>query len=172
VGHIPDPGSAAAAPTAHDDRVEFTYADSVHVAADPQAVYDVVSDVTRTGEWSPICARCEWDDGDGPRVGAHFTGFNVKPDREWETRSEVVAAEPGRVFRWTVNGGRVFWGFEIAPDGEGSRLTETWEFPPAGRDFFRERYGDRADEEIAIRVADARAGIPATLAAVKRVIEA
>ncbi len=34
--------------------------------------------------------------------------------------------------RWTVNGGRVYWGFETAPDGEGTRLTETWEFPPVG----------------------------------------
>jgi hypothetical protein len=150
---------------------EFTHAESVHVDADPRAVWDVVSDVTRTGEWSPICVRCEWDPGDGPRVGAHFTGYNVKPDRRWETRSEVVAAEPGRVFRWTVNGGLVFWGFEMVPDGEGTRLTETWEFPPAGRDYFRERYGEAADSEIAIRVADARAGIPETLAAIKRVIE-
>jgi hypothetical protein len=150
---------------------DFTHADSVHVDADPDTVWDVVSDVTRTGEWSPICVRCAWDPGDGPRVGAHFTGYNVKPDREWETRSEVVAAERGRVFRWAVNGGRVFWGFEMVPDGEGTRLTETWEFPTAGREFFRERYGDSADAEIAIRAADARSGIPETLGAVKRVIE-
>lgn len=150
---------------------EFDHSDSIHVAADPQAVWDVVSDVTRTGEWSPVCVRCVWDDGDGPRVGAHFTGYNVKPDREWETRSEVVAAERGRVFRWTVNGGWVYWGFEMAPDGEGTRLSETWEFPQVGRDSFRERYGEDADRQIAIRVSDARAGIPQTLAAIKRVIE-
>ena len=165
--------------TRHHDRVDdaqpgpddFTHAGSIHVDADPRTVWDVVSDVTRTGEWSPICARCEWDEGDGPWVGARFTGYNVKPDREWQTRSEVVAAEPGRVFRWTVNGGRVYWGFETAPDGGGTRLTETWEFPPAGREFFGERYGDDAAREIAIRVADARSGIPATLAAIKRVVE-
>lgn len=150
---------------------DFTHAGSVHVDADPDTVWDVVSDVTRTGEWSPICVRCTWDPGDGPRVGAHFTGYNVKPDREWETRSEVVAAERGRMFRWAVNGGRVFWGFEMVPDGEGTRLTETWEFPTAGREFFRQRYGDSADAEIAIRAADARSGIPETLAAIKRVIE-
>jgi hypothetical protein len=158
--------------TRHHDRVdEYTHAESIHVEADPRTVWDVVSDVTRTGEWSPICVGCEWDPGDGPWVGAHFTGHNVKPDREWQTRSEVVAAEPGRVFRWAVNGGWVFWGFEMVPDGEGTRLTETWEFSPAGREGFRERYGQTADAEIAIRQADARAGIPATLAAVKRVVE-
>ncbi|MDN5916041.1 MAG: DAK2 domain-containing protein [Pseudonocardia sp.] len=155
--------------TALDDR--FSFSDSIVVEATPQAVYDVVSDVTRTGQWSPTCVGCEWDDSDGPRVGAHFTGHNRKPDREWSTTSEVVAADPGRAFAWEVNGGLVRWGYEIAPDGTGTRLRETWEFREAGREFFHQRYGARADDEIAIRVADARSGIPATLAAIKRVVE-
>lgn len=150
---------------------EFTDAGTIHVAATPEAVYAVVSDVTRTGEWSPICVACEWDDGDGPRVGARFTGHNRKPDREWSTTSEVVAAEPGRAFAWEVAGGLVRWGYEMEPDGDGTLLTESWEFREIGRETFRERYGDRAEHEIAVRVADARAGIPATLAAIKRVVE-
>jgi hypothetical protein len=151
---------------------EYTHAESIHVGAAPQVVWDVVSDVTRTGEWSPICTRCEWDEGDGPRVGAHFTGFNVKPDREWQTRSEVVAADPGRRFAWAVAGGLVTWGFEMVPDdGGGTRLTETWDFNAGGREEFHRRYGDDAERQIAIRAADAHAGIPATLAAIKRVIE-
>ena len=59
-------------------------------------MYSAVSDVTRTGEWSPVCQECWWDEGDGPVVGAHFTGRNVLPERTWETRSEVVAAERRR----------------------------------------------------------------------------
>lgn len=150
---------------------EFTYADSIRIEATPQAVYDVVSDITRTGEWSPICRGCDWEDSDGPRLGAHFTGHNAKPDREWDTRNEVVAAEPGRAFAWEVNGGLVRWGYEMTPDGAGTRLTETWEFCDAGLEFFRQKYGPTADAEIATRAADARSGIPATLAAIKRVIE-
>lgn len=155
---------------------EFEFADSITVAASPHEVYDVVSDVTRTGEWSPICVRCTWDegweaDGGGPRVGAAFTGHNVKPDREWQTRNEVVAAEPGRAFTWDVGGGLVRWGYELAPEDGGTRLTETWSFRPAGREFFREKYGADADAQIAARVADAHRGIPATLAAIKRVVE-
>ena len=152
-----------------DDR--FTHADSILIEATPRAVYDVVSDVTRTGEWSPICTGCEWDDADGPRMGAHFTGHNRKPDREWSTTSEVVAADPGRAFRWEVNGGLVRWGYELQPDGTGTRLTETWEFTEAGRAFFRERFGATAEDEITVRVTDARSGIPATLAAIKQVVE-
>lgn len=55
----------------------------------------MVSDVTRMGEWSPVCRACWWDEGAGPRVGAWFTGRNELPERTWETRSVMVAAEPG-----------------------------------------------------------------------------
>ncbi|MBW0102724.1 SRPBCC family protein [Pseudonocardia sp. KRD291] len=149
---------------------EYFHSASIRIEGTPQTVYDLVSDVTRTGEWSPICIGCTWDDGGGPEVGARFTGHNRKPDREWSTTSEVVAAEPGRAFAWTVNGA-VRWGYEIEQEGSGTRLTETWHLSEFGRDFFRERYGATGDQEIAIRAADARSGIPTTLAAIKRIVE-
>lgn len=154
--------------------VPITHAESVVVDAPTQRVYDVVSDVTRTGEWSPVCQECWWDDGDGPRVGAHFTGRNVLPDRTWETRSQVTAAEPGRRFAWSVGPGLVEWGYVLEPAGPAdaaTRLTETWEFTVAGQAFFRERYGAEADSEIALRTRLAHEGIPVTLAALKRVVE-
>ena len=79
-----------------------THSDSIVVARPPHEVYELVADITRMGEYSPICKECWWDEGDGPRVGAHFTGRNVLPERTWETRSEVVAADPGREFAWVV----------------------------------------------------------------------
>ena len=152
----------------------ITHAESVVVDAPTRRVYDVVSDVTRTGEWSPVCQECWWDDGDGPRAGAHFTGRNVLPDRTWETRSQVTSAEPGRRFAWSVGPGLVEWGYELAPadpaDGS-TRLTETWVFTTAGQAFFRERYGDDAEREIALRTRLAHEGIPVTLTALKRVVE-
>ncbi|PZS23482.1 MAG: polyketide cyclase, partial [Pseudonocardiales bacterium] len=77
---------------------DLEHSEAVFVAASPQALYEMVSDVTRMGDWSPICKACWWDDGDGPRVGAWFTGRNVTPERTWETRSQVVVADPGREF--------------------------------------------------------------------------
>ena len=73
-----------------------THSDSLVVGRPPREVYDLVADVTRMGEYSPICKECWWDEGDGPRVGAWFTGRNELPDRTWETRSEVVAADLNR----------------------------------------------------------------------------
>jgi hypothetical protein len=49
----------------------------VHIDAKPAELYDLVTDVTRMGEWSPECVRCVWLDGaTGPAVGARFRGSN------------------------------------------------------------------------------------------------
>ncbi|PRC44520.1 polyketide cyclase [Mycobacterium sp. ITM-2017-0098] len=146
--------------------------ESITVAVPPEQLYALVSDVTRMGEWSPVCRACWWDEGDGPRAGAWFTGRNETPERTWETRSRVVAAEPGREFAWEVNEGWVYWGYCFAPEGSATRLTESWEFLPKGIAGFRERFGDAADAEIEKRSEAARLGIPATLAAIKKTAEA
>ncbi|WP_336660133.1 SRPBCC family protein [Leucobacter sp. USHLN153] len=148
----------------------LSFSDSILIAAEPETVYDIVSDVTRTGEWSPICRECWWDEGDGPRAGAWFTGRNVKPDREWETRSLVQVAD-GREFTWSVGPGRVLWSYRVEAEDGGTRLTESWEVLPAGHEFFSEKYGDEAPAQLAQREQDARTGIPETLAAIKRIIE-
>lgn len=151
---------------------ELKRSESISVAVAPDQLYAMVSDVTRMGEWSPICKACWWDEGQGPEVGAWFTGRNELPERTWETRSQVVAADPGRKFAWEVNDGWVYWGYTFEPDGEGTRLTESWEFLAKGIEGFRERFGDAADAEIAKRSDAARDGIPATLAAIKKAAEA
>lgn len=156
------------------DAASRTHAESVFVRAAPGELYALVSDVTRTGDWSPVCRECWWDEGDGPRVGAWFTGRNVETDRTWETRSQVVAAEPGREFAWVVGRGYVRWGFLLEPGDEvdTTTLTETWEFTGAGQKFFVERFGDDAPGQVEGRTHAARVGISATLAAIKRIAEA
>src|SRR4051794_32112181 len=150
---------------------ELSHADSIVVAAAPGEVYDIVSDVTRTGEWSPICKACWWDEGDGPWVGARFTGRNEVPGRTWQTRSQVIEAERGREFAWVVSEGYVRWGFTFAPAEGGTLLTESWTFLPAGLAMFEQRFGADAQKQIDDRTRAAHVGIPASLAAIKRIAE-
>lgn len=147
------------------------YSESIVIARSPEALYDMVSDVTRMGEWSPVCTACWWDDGDGPWAGAWFTGRNELPERTWETRSQVVAAERGQEFAFAMRGSWVRWGYTFASVDAGTRVTESWEFLPDGITGFRESFGEDAQAQIANRSEAARAGIPATLAAIKKAAE-
>jgi len=151
---------------------DLRYSESVVVARSPEALYDMVSDVTRMGEWSPVCKACWWDEGDGPRPGAWFTGRNELPERTWETRSRVVAADRGREFAFMVRGSWVRWGYTFTPVEGGTQVTESWEFLPDGIAGFRDRFGADAEAQIASRSEAAHRGIPVTLAALKNVAEA
>jgi hypothetical protein len=151
---------------------DLTFSDSVVVDASPDALYDLVSDVTRTGEWSPVCVACWWDEGATGKAGDWFTGRNVTPERTWETRSLVAVADRGREFAWLVGGSRARWGYTLEPVDGGTRLTESWEFLPDGLALMAERYGEDSQHQVEVRTRAAHEGIPATLAAIKRIAEA
>ncbi|MDN5600193.1 MAG: SRPBCC family protein [Brachybacterium sp.] len=144
--------------------------DSIVVPATPQEVHALLSDVTRTGEWSQQCERCVWE-GEQRGVGARFTGYNRTPVREWQTVSEVVADVPGEHFAWSVGPGRAEWGYRMRPAaGGGTELTQYTRTSPALAEHFTARFGDRAEAEIAQRREAARIGIPATLEAIRAVL--
>lgn len=155
-----------------NDNRELTHQDAIVVAAPPTTLFDLVTDIGRTGEWSPICTGCWWDEPDGAaQVGSWFTGRNETPDRTWETRSKVVVAERPRAFAFEVGEGFVRWSYAFEPAADGTLVTESWHFLPAGIEMFHRKYGEQAATEIAERTRVARTGIPATLAAIKRIAE-
>lgn len=102
----------------------------IHISAPPEKVYDLVSDVTRMGEWSPETVKTEWLDGaTGPAVGARFKGSNKRRFIRWSTKPEVVTADPPREFAFVTTGpGSTRWTyrFDAAPDG-GTDATESFE---------------------------------------------
>jgi hypothetical protein len=152
---------------------DYRHAGSIVINRSPDEVYGLISDVTRMGDWSPICKGCWWDEGAGPTVGAMFTGRNELPERQWETRSEVVTAEPGKEFAWSVAEPptRARWGYSFKAVDGGTEVTETWDLPPEGVAIFGEWFGDSAAEEIQKRADAAAMGIPETLAAIKKAAE-
>ncbi|WP_151526967.1 SRPBCC family protein [Serinicoccus kebangsaanensis] len=151
--------------------MELTHRTSLDVDAPAQTVYALVSDVTRTGEWSPTCRSCEWDDPAQQGVGAQFSGHNETTERRWSTRSTVVAAVPGREFAWEVGQGYVRWAYLLTPREGGTELTHTWEFTDAGQRYFEQTYRPDAPAQIAQRTAAAREDMPRTLAAIRDIAE-
>jgi hypothetical protein len=102
------------------------------IAASPQEVYDVVSDVTSIGERSPECYRSEWLDGaSAATVGARFKGHNRLGPLRWSTTSVVTVAEPGQEFAFMVLAGErdsTRWRYVIDSDDAATTLTESYEF--------------------------------------------
>jgi hypothetical protein len=101
-----------------------------YVEASPERVYDLVSDITRMGEWSPETYSCTWIEGaTGPAVGARFKGRNRRGLLRWSNVPEVIAAERGRefAFRRVVFGSEVRWRYRMQSEGSGTRLSESYE---------------------------------------------
>ena len=56
---------------------------SIEINASPEAVYDLVSDLPRMGEWSPENLGGEWQGSGRGRVGDRFIGHNRTSERAW-----------------------------------------------------------------------------------------
>lgn len=115
----------------------FDLSTETAVAAPPDEVYAVVSDLPRSGEWSPECMGGEWVSGEPGAVGSVFRGENLRPEDvvswaplirgTWHTECQIVAADPGRTFRWAMRthaGERQdsLWGFDLRPTESGCIL--------------------------------------------------
>lgn len=100
------------------------------IAANPDTLYDLVSDLTQMGKWSPEATGGHWSDGaTGPAVGAKFAGNNRSGWRRWSTSSEITQADRGKrfAFRVTAGGTKVSeWSYDFEPDGDGTRVVERW----------------------------------------------
>jgi hypothetical protein len=106
------------------------------MAASADQVWDVVSDITRVGEFSPETFEAEWLGGaSGPEAGARFRGHvrrNGRGPVYW-TVCTVIACDPGREFAFTVGGpGRSIvntWRYRLEPAANGTAVTESFELP-------------------------------------------
>jgi uncharacterized protein YndB with AHSA1/START domain len=104
---------------------------TMHIDAPPEHVYALISDVTRMGEWSPECVKCAWQgDASSPAVGARFRGSNRQGWMRWTTTAEIVSADPGRLFAFTIWSGKreaTRWRYALSPAGDGTDVTESFE---------------------------------------------
>lgn len=109
---------------------------TVHMNADPDRVWDLVSDVTRIGSYSPETFEAEWLDGaSGPAVGAKFRGHVKRNGRGpvYWTNCVVNSCVPGAEFGFDVlTGGKPTntWTYRIEAAGGGSDVTESFRLAP------------------------------------------
>ena len=109
---------------------------TVHVDSPPEPIWDLVSDVTKIGRYSPETFEAEWLDGaTGPAVGARFRGHvkrNGRGPTYWTTCT-VVACEPNREFAFAVGPSKKplnVWRYTLAPTANGTDVTESFQLSP------------------------------------------
>jgi uncharacterized protein YndB with AHSA1/START domain len=115
------------------------------VDASPAAVWDVVGDPRRTGDWSHECVDVTFVDGSTePGIGARFRGRNQVGRSGWTRTCEIVGYEPGREISWRTVPTAVYrdstiWTITVEPDGAdgadgsgGSRVTQRYEVVKLG----------------------------------------
>jgi uncharacterized protein YndB with AHSA1/START domain len=105
---------------------------TVYMAAPPEKVWDLVSDVTKIGRYSPETFEAEWLEGaTGPAAGAKFRGHvkrNGKGPIYWTTCT-VLSCEPGREFAFGVGNSAKplnVWRYRLEPSGDGTDVTESF----------------------------------------------
>ena len=141
---------------------------SVEVAASPESVWEVVSDVRRMSEWSPECRKIVVIGSPKQGVGTTFLGLNRRGWAVWPTTSKVVRFDPGTAVAWKTRESGATWSYEIAPTASGTSLTGRRELPAftAATKLMAPVIGGAVghDEELA-------AGIRTTLERIKTAIE-
>jgi uncharacterized membrane protein len=153
------------------DTTAYRHQEAITINRAADDLYDLIADVSRMGQWSPVCTGGSYDED-----GEWFTGTNAMGESTWETRCRVVVAERGREFAFINHGlegdvEMVRWAFTFDPvEGGGTDVTQVWQVLPGYAD------GLGVDEASAVSVLDmmkdaALEGMPQTLAAFKAAAE-
>ena len=112
-------------------RVQKQGRSSVHTDAAIDAVWAVVRDVTRTGEWSHECLSVTWlGDATEARPGARFRGRNRGACSGGDA-CEIVRAEPYALVWRTVSSAlypdSTQWAITLRPQDHGTVIEQTFE---------------------------------------------
>ena len=147
---------------------------SLVIDAPADRLYDLVSDVTRMGEWSPENTGGKWLKGATRAApGARFRGSNKRGFARWTTSCEVVSADRGKRFAFDVLIlGRHYtrWAYDFEPtaDGSSTKVTESHQqmfMIPAAHLIWRYALTSPDRQEVLMD------GMRQTLANLKRVAE-
>lgn len=105
----------------------------VVVPAPPEAVWPVIADVTRIGEWSHECTSAKWISApEQAKVGSRFRGRNRIGWMRWSQNCEFVSVDPPHQLSWVTLPSQIMpatthWQFTLEPAEEGTRITQSYQ---------------------------------------------
>ena len=154
----------------------------VEVGLSPERMWDLVTDVSRIGEWSPECVYGAWlgSEPGPPRAGSRFAARNqYTPTLSIAVECVVTEAERPGVFAWvvlddegTVEHAGSLWRYELRPGSAPDRTLVRHSFEHGlgitGLRVAVERDPARTAEVLRGRLDQLRRNMSATIAAMAR----
>lgn len=141
------------------------------VAAAPSAVWDIVTDPTRMGEWSPENTGAKWIGGaTRATAGAQFRGSNKNGWVRWRTKCTITECVANSVYSFDVVYGPVpisRWSYRLEASDGATVVTEEWTnrtWPPLSK-LLNRMIGVRSRAEFS------RSSMETTLAAIAAHVE-
>ena len=151
---------------------------SIRVAASPEAVWALVTDINLPAQFSPELQSAEWLDGaTGVAVGARFRGHNKHEAMgEWTTESVVSEVDEGRRWVWQVLNGdgqaMASWAFEVEPGKDVTTIRQWAKMGPApsGLQGAIDAMPEKEGRIVARRLEEWQAGLTANLEGIARLL--
>ncbi|OKH85677.1 polyketide cyclase [Mycobacterium sp. ST-F2] len=104
--------------------------ESIDIAAPPDAVWTLVSDVRRMAEWSPQVESTRLRGGaEQVADGVEFTNLNSNGTFQWKTHGTIVRLDHGREIAFRIKENWAIWSLCLEPTPGGTRLTQRRENP-------------------------------------------
>jgi hypothetical protein len=131
---------------------------AMHIPADPDTVFEFVSDTRNDPEWCPNVTDVRQTAGEGVAVGSRFIFHQVVEARGRSLESDVeveVTGLDGHAIGWRVEDRFQIRevNLRVDPDGEGSKVTQTtaatfkrkpgvakWVYPMLAKRTFKDQF--------------------------------
>lgn len=142
---------------------------SIDIAATPERVWSLVTDLPRMASWSPQVVKTFVR---GPvERGTRALNINRRGLLVWPTRSKVVVFEPHREFAFRVLDNAAIWAFVLEPTATGTRLVQERR-TPNGLSAISTRLQDTVLGGVERFTGELEVGMQQTLARIKAEAEA
>ena len=153
-----------------------TVEEHIDVAAAPDQVWPLISDITLSVGISDELVAVEWTSGEGdaPCVGRTFVGTNTNEYfGRWQTTATVTECEQPAVFGWTVgevDDPNTSWRYTLTPTDTGTRVTQWAQLGtgPSGLVIAIGRMPDKEERIVARRLDEFRVSMRRNLETIKQ----
>lgn len=141
---------------------------TIDIAAAPEQVWSVISDLKRMPEFSPNTVRMQ--PLGKTRTGTWTVNLNKDGAKYYPTTSRVVRFEPNRAIAFRMNENRTIWSFTLEPTDAGTRVTQRRDVPNGVNPIVQRLIDVALGGEVPFE-ANLVAGMNATLGKIKKTVE-